>query len=228
MALVRHWREAHRMPLNTKNLLAAIQEVKSKATERKFSQSIDLAINLQNIDMKKPEGRIQESIELPHSVGKELKVCVIATGEMALKAKKAGASLVLERAALEALVGDKKKQKDLASNYDVFIAEAPLMPLVGKSLGASLGPRGKMPTPVPPNADITEQIERHRRMVLVRMRGQPVIQCRVGTEDMKDEEIAENVQAVVRRIEAKLKRGIKNFRSVYLKTSMGSPVKVTM
>ncbi|HDQ06369.1 MAG TPA: 50S ribosomal protein L1 [Candidatus Bathyarchaeota archaeon] len=216
------------MPLNTKNLLAAIQEVKSKATERKFSQSIDLAINLQNIDMKKPEGRIQESIELPHSVGKELKVCVIATGEMALKAKKAGASLVLERAALEALVGDKKKQKDLASNYDVFIAEAPLMPLVGKSLGASLGPRGKMPTPVPPNADITEQIERHRRMVLVRMRGQPVIQCRVGTEDMKDEEIAENVQAVVRRIEAKLKRGIKNFRSVYLKTSMGSPVKVTM
>jgi len=216
------------MPLNTKNLLAAVKEVKSKGTERKFSQSIDLAINLQNIDMKKPEGRIQENIELPHSVGKELKVCVIATGGMALQAKKAGASLVLEKAALEALVGDKKKQKDLASNYDVFIAEAPLMPLVGKSLGASLGPRGKMPTPVPPNADIKGHIEKHQKMVLVRMRGQPVIQCRVGTEEMKDEEIAENVQAVVRRIEAKLKRGIKNFRSVYLKTSMGSSVKVAL
>ncbi len=216
------------MPLNMKNLLAAVKEVKSKSTERKFSQSIDLAINLQNIDMKKPEGRIQERIELPHSVGKETKVCVIATGGMALKAKKAGASLVLEKAALEALVGDKKKQKDLAKNYDLFIAEAPLMPLVGKILGASLGPRGKMPTPVPPNADIKEQIEKHQKMVLLRMRGQPVLQCRVGSEDMKDEEIAENVQAVVRRIEAKLKRGIKNFRSVYLKTSMGSSVKVAM
>jgi large subunit ribosomal protein L1 len=216
------------MPLNMKNLLAAVKEVKSKATERKFSQSIDLAINLQNIDMKKPEGRIQERIELPNSVGKELKVCVIATGEMAFKAKNAGASLVIERAALEALVGDKKKQKDIAKEYDLFIAEAPLMPLVGRSLGASLGPRGKMPTPVPPNADIEEQLEKHRKIVFVRMRGQPVLQCRVGNENMKDEEIAENVQAVVRRIEGKLKRGIKNFRSIYLKTSMGSAVKVAM
>ena len=216
------------MPLNMKNLLAAVKEVKSKATERKFSQSIDLAINLQNIDMKKPEGRIQERVELPNSVGKELKICVIATGEMALKAKRAGASLVVERAALEALVGDKKKQKDLAKNYDLFIAEAPLMPLVGRSLGASLGPRGKMPTPVPPNANIKEQIEKHRKLVFVRMRGQPVLQCRVGNEDMADKEIAENVQAIVRRIEGKLKRGIKNFRSVYLKTSMGSAVKVAM
>ena len=83
------------MPLNMKNLLAAVKEVKSKAIERKFSQSIDLAINLQNIDVKKPEGRIQERIELPHSIGKEIKICVIASGEMALKAKKAGANLVL-------------------------------------------------------------------------------------------------------------------------------------
>jgi len=216
------------MPLNMKNILAAVKDVKSKATKRKFFQSIDLAINLQNIDMKKPEGRIQERIELPNSVGKELKICVIASGEMALKAKKAGASLVVERAALEALVGDKKKQKDLAKNYDLFIAEAPLMPLVGRSLGASLGPRGKMPTPVPPNANIKEQIEKHRKLVFVRMRGQPVLQCRVGNEDMADKEIAENVQAIVRRIEGKLKRGIKNVKSVYLKTSMGSAVKVAM
>ena len=216
------------MPLNMKNLLAAVKEVKANANERKFSQSIDLAINLQNIDMKKPEGRIQERIELPHSVGKEMKVCVIATGEMATKAKTAGASLVIEKAALEALVADKKKQKNIAKEYDLFIAEAPLMRLVGKSLGASLGPRGKMPTPVPPNANIEEQIEKNRNVVFVRMRGQPVIQCRIGNESMKDEELAENVQAVVRRIEGKLKRGIKNFRSVYLKTSMGSSIKVAM
>jgi large subunit ribosomal protein L1 len=216
------------MPLNMKNILAAVKEAKSKSTKRKFSQSIELAINLQNIDMKKPEGRIQEFIELPNLVGTERKVCVIASGEMALKAKKAGASLVIEKGDLETLVGDKKKQKGLAKNCDLFIAEAPLMPLVGRSLGTILGPRGKMPTPVPPNADIKEQIEKHKKIVLVRIRGQPVLQCRIGSEDMADEEIAENVQAVVRRIEGKLKRGTKNVRSVYLKTSMGSPVKVAM
>ncbi len=216
------------MPLNQKNLIEAIKEVKTKNNERKFSQSIDLAINLQNIDMKKPEGKIQERIELPYSAGKDVKVCVIATGEMAFNAKKAGASFVLERAALEALVGDKKKQKDIAKKYDLFIAEAPMMALVGKSLGASLGPRGKMPTPVAPNADIKEQIEKHKKIVSIRMRSQPVIHCRIGNESMADEEIADNIQTVVRRLEGKLKRGINNFKTVYLKTSMGSSVKVAM
>jgi len=216
------------MPLNTKNLLAAIKEVKSNNNERNFTQSIDLAINLQNIDMKKPEGRIQERIELPHSAGKKLKVCVVATGELAMKAKDAGASLVIGKTELEALTGEKKKQKDIARKYDLFIAEAPLMPLVGKSLGASLGPRSKMPTPVPPNANIEEQIKKHQNVVSVRMRGQPVIQCRIASQEMSDEEIAESMQAVVRRIESKLKRGIKNFRSVYLKTSMGTSIKVEL
>jgi len=45
---------------------------------------------------------------------------------------------------------------------------------------------------------------------------------------MADEEIAENIQAVVRRIEGKLKRGIQNIKSIHLKTTMGTPVKVAM
>ena len=216
------------MPLNMKSILDAVKEAKDKSKKRNFAQSIELVINLQDVDPKKSGNRIQELIELPHPAGKESKICVIASGEMALKAKRAGANLVIERGNLEALMGDKKKQKELAKTYDFFIAEAPLMPLVGKSLGATLGPRGKMPTPVSPRANIADQIEKHRKMVLLRMRGQPVLQCRVGNENMADKEIAENTQAVVRRIEGKLKRGIKNIRSIHLKTTMGSPVKVAM
>jgi large subunit ribosomal protein L1 len=216
------------MPLDTKNILNAIKEVKNKSKKRNFAQSIELIINLQDIDLKKPEGKIQELIELPHHLGKESKICVIATGEMALKAKKAGADSVIEKGELEALMGDKKKQKELAKTYDFFVAEAPLMPLVGKSLGATLGPRGKMPTPVPPTANITDQIEKHRKIILLRIRGQPILQCRIGGENMTDEEIAENIQAVMRRIEGKLKRGIKNIKSIRLKTTMGTPVKVAM
>ena len=216
------------MPLNTKTILNAIKEVKDKSKKRDFIQSVELVINLQDVDPKKSGNRIQELIELPHPAGKESKICVIATGEMALKAKKAGANLVIKRGDLEALMGDKKKQKELAKTYDFFIAEAPLMPLVGKSLGATLGPRGKMPTPVPPTANIVDQIEKHRKMVLLRMRGQPVLQCRVGNENMADKEMAENIQTVVKRIEGKLKRGIKNIKSIHLKTTMGTPVKVAM
>jgi len=214
------------MSLETKALIESVKEAKSKAEKRKFVQSIELVINLREIDMKKPESKIQELVELPHPVGKQGKVCVIATGELALKAKKAGADLVIERAELEALAGDKKKQKQLADTYESFIAEAPLMPTVGRVLGAVLGPKGRMPTPVAPTVNIADVLDKQRRTVLVRMRGQPVLQCRIGTEDMPDEQIAENIQTVIRRLEGKLKRGLRNIRSLVIKTAMGPPIEL--
>jgi large subunit ribosomal protein L1 len=214
------------MSLDTKTLLESVKEAKSKTEKRKFVQSIELVINLRDIDMKKPESKIQELIELPHPVGKQGKVCVIASGELALKARNAGADLVIERAELEALAGDKKRQKTLAETYESFISEAPLMPTVGKVLGAVLGPKGRMPTPVAPTANIAEVIDKQRKTVLVRMRSQPVLQCRIGTEDMTDEQIADNIQTVIRRLEPKLKRGLKNIRSLIIKTAMGPPVEL--
>jgi len=214
--------------LETKNVIQTIKEMREKSKKRNFVQSIELLINLRDIDPKKPEGKIQEAIELPYPVGKLGRICVIASGELALKAKKAGADLVIERNELETLGGDKKKQKDLVEAYDAFIAEAPLMPTIGKILGATLGPKGKMPTPVPPNANIAVEIEKRKKTVQVRLRGQPVLQCIIGTEEMGEKEIAENVMTVIRKLEGKLKRGIKNIRSISLKTSMGSPVKIPL
>jgi len=214
------------MSLETNAIIESVKEAKSKAEKRKFVQSVELVINLRDIDMKKPESKIQELIELPHAVGKQSKVCVIASGELALKAKKAGADLVIERAELEALAGDKKKQKVLAETYESFIAEAPLMPTVGRVLGAVLGPKGRMPTPVAPTINIVDTIEKQRKTLLVRLRGQPVLQCRIGTEDMPDEQIAENILAVIRRLEGKLKRGLKNIRSLIVKTAMGPPIEL--
>jgi len=102
------------------------------------------------------------------------------------------------------------------------------MPLVGRTLGATLGPRGKMPKPVPPNIDIKAQIEKLGQTVNLRIRNQPMLQCSIGTEDMKDEEIAENIMTIVRRVEGKLKRGLKNITTIYLKTTMGKPVKIKL
>lgn len=216
------------MSLDTKKVLEAVKQTKEKSEKRKFSQSVELIINLRDIDMKKPEAKIQESIELPHAPKKKTRVCVIATGELALKAKKANAELVLGKADLEALVTDKKRQKQIANNHDVFFAEASLMPLVGKTLGSILGPRGKMPKPIPPTADLKQQISRWTKTVSIRVRGQPVLQCAIGTEDMKDEEIAENAVMVINRLEGKLKRGLKNIATICLKTTMGPPVKIKL
>lgn len=216
------------MPVDRKRILETIKELRAKTPKRNFKQSIELIINLQDVDLSKPENRIQELIELPHPIGKKINVCVFATGDAAIKARKAGADLVLERGDIEGMAGDKKKQRQLAKSFDFFIASAPLMPLIGKVFGAILGPRGKMPTPVPPTADIEKEIERHKRLVMVRTRGQPVLSCRIGTEDMSDADLADNIEAVLRRIEGKLKRGLKNIASIYIKATMGPPVKVKL
>jgi large subunit ribosomal protein L1 len=100
------------------------------------------------------------------------------------------------------------------------------MALVGRTLGPVLGPRGKMPMPVEPNADIAALLEKHRKTVVVRMRNQPIIQVSVGSESMSDDELFDNIQAVLRVLEGKLKRGLKNVKLVFLKTSMGEPVKI--
>ncbi|MBC7130254.1 50S ribosomal protein L1, partial [Candidatus Bathyarchaeota archaeon] len=207
--------------------LNAVKEAKEKGGSRNFTQSVELILNLKDIDMKSPQGRIQEDIEIPHPPKeKPKKICVIATGELALKAKKANADLVMDRAEVEALAGNKKELKKIANEYSFFLVETPLMPLVGKIFGAILGPRGKRPIPVPPSAEIEARINKYRRTITVRMRNQPVIQCRVGTENMSEQEITENIKAVINAVEGKLQKGAKNIRSVYVKTTMGKPVKI--
>jgi len=215
------------LPLAKDDIGRALSELRKNLVKRKFPQSIDLVVKLREVDLKKPENRINEAIALPNPPDKSLKICVIASGDLATRAKDAGADMLISRQDLENLGKDKKAARKLAVNYDFFIAEAPLMPLVGRGLGSFLGPRGKMPTPVPPNAAIDQVVSNHRKMVRVRMREQPVLQCRVGTENMPDDKLVENVQTVVSRVEQKLERGSKNIGEIHLKATMGKPVKVS-
>ncbi len=214
------------MPLDKKTIVDAVKEAKQKSGGKKFNQTVDMILNIQEIDMKAPEGKVQEVVELPHATAKLNKIVVVASGELALRARRANADKVIERADLEALAGKKKDLRKLASDYDVFISEAPMMAMVGKTLGPVLGPRGKMPIPVPPTADIGPLLEKHRKTVIVRMRSQPIIQVSVGSESMGDEELYDNVNAILRVLDGKLKRGLKNVKNVYIKTAMGEPIKI--
>ncbi len=194
--------------------------------KRKFTQSIELIMNLKDIDMKKPDSRIQTQIEVPHQLTKDVKICVFATGDLALRAKKGGADRVINRDELETIAKDKKSAKKLVNDYAHFIAEAPIMPLIGKTLGTYMGPRGKMPTPIPPAAPIEDIISRHRKTIKIRIRDQPTVKCRFATEDMPDEKILENLSTIITGVESKLTRGDKNVSIIRLKATMGKPVKI--
>ena len=216
------------MPIDIKEIIEAVKEAKEKAKERKFKESIDLSISFKNLDLKKPENRISTEITLPHPINKPVKVCVIASGDLEVRAKNEGIDSVLSRTDLEKFLSDRKAAKKLAKQFDFFLAQVDLMPLVGRSLGPVLGPRGKMPKPIPPTADVKSLVEQYRRTVRIRMRNNPVIHVRVGTKDMEDEKIAENIKAVLEFLLEKLEKGIQNIKSIYVKTTMGPPVPVKM
>lgn len=210
-----------------KKTIEAVQKAieESKKLERKFKQSVDVVINLKNIDMNEAKNRIDDEVMLPHGRGAEAKLAIFASGDLALKSK-THVDLLIKPEEIEELAKDKKKFKKIADEYDFFIAEAPLMPTIGKTLGIILGPRGKMPKPVPPTIDISGIAKNLRNTVKVRSKTSKTIQATVGQEEMKTEHIAENIDAILKRIEGKLERGKLNIGSVYVKTTMGPPMRI--
>jgi large subunit ribosomal protein L1 len=201
----------------------AIEE--SKKLNRKFKQSVDVIINLKNIDMNDAKNRIEDEVMLPHGRGIEAKLALFASGDLALKSK-THVDLLIKPEEIEELAKDKKKFKKIADEYDFFIAEAPLMPTIGKTLGIILGPRGKMPKPVPPTIDIVNIAKNLRKTVKVRSKTTKTIHATVGRDEMSTEQISDNIDAILKRLEGKLERGKLNIGSVYVKTSMGPPMRI--
>lgn len=212
--------------MDRKAVLQAVQKALEQGKgKRKFTQSVELAINLQNVDLSIPKNRIDEEIQLPKGRGRTPKIAVFATGELAVKAKKV-ADLVIPPEEIEKIAGDKRRARKMANEYNFFLAEAPLMPTIGKTLGQVLGPRGKMPRALPPTADPAGLIGSLRNSVRVRSRDRPTFHAPVGTEAMAPEDLADNAALVIERIQAKLERGKFNLGSVFVKTSMGPAVRI--
>ncbi|TLY14911.1 MAG: 50S ribosomal protein L1 [Thaumarchaeota archaeon] len=211
--------------LSTQQLTDLIKKGKSEAKERKFNEAVEVILTLREVDAKKADLNVNETVYLPHPTSKVARICFIGAGDMALRAKNAKVDAVIDPSRLESLAGDKKEAKKVARSYDFFLADTALMPRIGKILGQSLGPRGKIPVPVPPNAPIETMIQRMRTAIRVRSRGSLGIAAKVGERKLSDSELAENVLAVVQAVEKKLPQGEKNIKSVIVKTSMGKPVK---
>lgn len=208
-------------------LLDAI-ETANKSSVRKFVQSIELTINVKDIDLTKPENRFTETIELPHGLGKKRrKICVIASGDMALRAERMLlVNKVLGKEDLEALVGNKRMAKKLARSYDYFLVDPSMMSLAAKALGAALGAKGKAPVPIPPGTELEKLVEKYSKSVTLRLRKGPTLSCIIGTEDMDSKALAENAEAVISRIVEKLEKRFRSVASIYVKKTMGESVKV--
>jgi len=204
-------------------LVDLVKDAKDATKERKFTQAVELIITFKDIDVKKGFA-INEVVQLPKT-SSPARVCIIATGDMNQKAKAAKADSVIGTEELEKFGTNKRESRKFINKYDFFLADTKVMPTVGKTLGQLLGPRGKMPTPVPFDASIESFLQRFRSCIKVRTRASLSISAKIGDVTMEDADLAINAHAVLNAVEKKLPNGEKNLRKILIKTTMGKPVK---
>ena len=195
----------------------ALAELRKDENKRKFIQTVDLIVNLQNFDARKET--INTFIQIPHPAGK--KICGFLT-------RKSGIIDTISEA-------DFKKFKEtgeikrLARKYDFFIAVAPMMAKIATAFGRVFGPMGKMPSPqagIIPNDDeasVKAMVEKIKKSIRIRTKERS-IKIAIGKEDMSDGDLKENIESALKSIENILPKKKENIKDVLIKFTMTKPM----
>ncbi|MHA1794295.1 MAG: 50S ribosomal protein L1 [Promethearchaeota archaeon] len=224
------------MSINSTAIEKAALDAIAKSEEkkkRKFVESIDVIVNLKNINLKDPTKRFNNEIELPHAITNNPKLCFFLDGDQLVEAKQLDVE-VLGPDEIDALSkADKSEKRNFVNKFDFFIASQLMMRFVAQNFGKILGPKGKMPRPPPqghgiirPSESIAPLVDKFKKIVRVKLGKYPLIQFKVGNKAMDIKEIVDNIEAALNFIEHKLEKGRQNLRSIYVKTTMGAPVKI--
>lgn len=215
--------------MNKKDALAAVQKIKADSKKRNFLQSIEMMVNFTGLNMTKPQNQVNIKVILPHSTGKGSgKIAVFAKTDEFAAAMKDKVNLLINEKEIEAFSKNKQKVAELIT-YDSIFAEGSVMLTVAKFLGPQLAPKGKMPKPIMNVKSFDETLAQARTQVTIsnkKGKFMPVVHTVVGKEDMKDEEVVENMIMVYESVRDSLPQKKQNIKNIYLKMTMGAPVKI--
>ncbi len=210
--------------MDKKEIIDRVKEAKKAGITRKFKQSVELCVNFEDINIQSSEYKLDLKVQLPKGRGKDVNVGIFADGDMNLRGKKLS-DYVLNKAEIEEYAKSRRKMRKFCRECYWFISQPDLMPLVGKNWGIVLGPLGKMPQPVPPSVDLKPIIGNLKNTVRIRSKKNPTIHVPIGTEDLPDEDLAENITAVLNGLERQIPAS--KISSVYCKTTMGEAIKLS-
>ncbi|MEE9340454.1 MAG: hypothetical protein V3V21_02195 [Thermoplasmata archaeon] len=147
-----------------KGTVEAIRKAIETSKQRNFDESVEIAVNLKDVDLSVPKNRIEEEILLPKGRGRQVRIAIFATGELAVKAKG--------------------------------------------------------------SADMIFGLENMKRTVRIRTKDRRTFHAPVGTKSMSPEDLADNLEEIIKRLVSRLDRGRDNIESAYVKTTMGPAVKI--
>lgn len=224
------------MSLSMNDLEKILKEAFEKSEtkkKRKFVESVDVVVNLKNVNLKDPNRRFNNEVELPNPINDNPTLCFFVEGDQLVQAN----SLNIDAMGKDAMdtmgKADKAEKRKFVNKYEYFVANTDTMKLVAKNFGKLFGPKGKMPRPQPqgygvinPGDNLSPTLERYKRVVRMKLQKFPLIQYKIGDKGMPFKALAQNLKASIDWIEQKLEKGRQNIKSVFVKTTMGASVKV--
>ena len=200
----------------------AIKLVKETAIA-KFDSTVEVALKL-NLDTKKADQQLRGSMVLPNGTGKDKRVLVIAKGEAAEAAKKAGADYVGDTDMID------KIQNENWFDYDVIVATPDMMAQLGK-IGRVLGPKGLMPNPKTGTVTMNTQkaVEDIKSgMISYKTDSYGNVHTIIGKVSFDDAKLIENLEYVVSTIN-KAKPSVvkgKYIQNISVSSTMGPGIRI--
>jgi large subunit ribosomal protein L1 len=199
----------------------AVTKVKETATA-KFTESVDIAVRL-GVDPKKADQAVRGTVALPHGIGREVRVLVLARPPRDEEARAAGA----DHAGLAEYVA---KIQGGWADIDVIIATPDVMGEVGK-LGKILGPRGLMPNPKSGTvtADVAKAVKEVKAgKIEFRVDKAGILHACVGKANFESKQLVDNIHAFVAaviRLKPATAKGT-YVKSIHLSSTMGPGVEI--
>jgi large subunit ribosomal protein L1 len=205
----------------TYSVAEAVKKVKESATA-KFPESVDIAVRL-GVDPKKADQAVRGTVALPHGIGKEVRVLVIAKPPKDEEARAAGADHVGFADYIEKIKGG-------WTDVDVIVATPDSMGELGK-LGKILGPRGLMPNPK--SGTVTMDVGKAVKEVKAgkiefRVDKAGILHATIGKANFEPEKLAENVHSFLNTVVRLKPASAKGtyIKSVFLSATMGPSVEI--
>lgn len=210
--------EVERKEYLLEDAVALLQQVKFA----QFDETAEIAMNL-GVDPKHADQMVRGTVVLPNGLGKEIRICVIASGEKVKEAEEAGAEFSGGEDVVTKIQGG-------WTDFDAVIATPDMMKLVGK-LGRILGPRGLMPNPKVGTVtfNVVEAIKEIKAgKVEFRVDKNGVIHAPFGKSSFPKDHLVENAQSLIDavvRAKPAVAKG-RYVRAVTVSSTMGPGIRV--
>ena len=189
-----------------------------------FDSTMEVHVRM-GLDPRKADQQVRDTVNLPHGLGKNIRVLVFAAGEGATIAREAGADFIADDDEML------KKIQGGWTDFDVAISTPQMMGKAGR-LGRVLGPRGLMPNPkagtVVQAEDLPKAIEESKTgKVEYRLDKTANMHVPIGKVSFGAEKLMDNFSALMNAIVKSRPAAAKKYiERVTLASTMGPGVKV--